>query len=86
MNLAEHIRIVLTEYGRRGVPFDDAWVYAMRSLPKGKNDIERDQLVEWKIALRWAKPHFQANFTQTVLVPDRMNGHEHPVGQIVTYT
>lgn len=64
MNLAAHVRIVLYEYGRRGYSFDDAWVLAMRSLPKGKNDIEKMHLAEWKPILRWAKPHFRANFAQ----------------------
>lgn len=78
MNLAQHVRIVLTEYGRRGIPFDEAWMLAMRSLPKGKNDIEKAQLVEWKAALRWAKPHFGASFAHLALDPvGQSKNHDH---------
>jgi ABC-type Zn2+ transport system substrate-binding protein/surface adhesin len=81
MNLATHVRIVLGEYNRRGVQFDEAWVYAMRSLPKGKNAIEKARLAEWKPILLWAKPHFRASFTHCdsdgSQQPDDQHDHDH---------
>lgn len=62
MNLAEHVTVVLAEYARRGYCFEDSWTYAMRSLPKGKNPIEKAHLADWKPVLRWAKPFYEASF------------------------
>jgi hypothetical protein len=81
MNLAMHVRIVLTEYNRRGYSFDEAWMLSMRSLPKGKNQIEKAALAEWKEVLRWAKPHFAECFahlpaSDRAKQPDQQN-HDH---------
>lgn len=53
---------MLAEHRNCGTAFEDAWVSALRSLPKGSNISSQQQIKEWKAALRWAKPHYRAAY------------------------
>lgn len=59
MTAAEHTRIVLTEFKRLGTPFKTAWANAMRTLPR-----KQPEYKEWKDALRWARPAFEACYNE----------------------
>jgi len=59
LNPAIHLGCVLRECRIRGYEFDKAWELAMRSLPRGRTDDQREYLTEWKDALRWAKGNFR---------------------------
>jgi hypothetical protein len=59
LNPAIHLGCVLKECRTRGYEFDKAWELAMRSLPRGRTDPQREYLTEWKDALRWAKGNFR---------------------------
>ena len=58
MNPPEHTRIVLSEFKEIGTPFKLAWASAMRTLPRKQPDYK-----EWKQALAWARPAFEACYT-----------------------
>lgn len=46
----------------REYEFDRAWNLAMRSLPRGRTPEQREYLMEWKDALRWAKSNFRTAY------------------------
>lgn len=71
MTPAQHVRVVLAEHRRHGTSFEAAWVSALRSLPKGSSPSSREQLSEWKAALRWAKEYFRTAYElQAELEPE----------------
>lgn len=53
---------MLAEHRKTGTAFEDAWVSALRSLPKGSNYSSQQQIKEWKAILRWAKPHYRSAY------------------------
>lgn len=57
--VAEHVRVVLVEARRRGVPFGRAWKLAIGSLPRPRNGAQLQQRHEWLEALAWARPFYE---------------------------
>jgi hypothetical protein len=47
-----------------GVPFELAWIKALRSLPKPVCVDSSAQLKEWQEILKWAKPWFRAAYLE----------------------
>lgn len=69
MTAAEHTRIVLSEFRDIGTPFKTAWAAAMRTLPR-----KQPEYREWKRALYWARPAFEANYNygEFGVIPDEV--------------
>ena len=61
---AVHLGCVLRECRCRGYEFDKAWETAMRSLPRGRTEDQREYLTDWKDALRWAKGNFRSAYEE----------------------
>lgn len=70
MTPAQHVRVVLAEHRRHGTSFEDAWVSALRSLPKGSSPSSQEQIKEWKAILRWAKEFYRAAYEATAREPE----------------
>ena len=62
MTAARYIGVILAEHKRRGTPFEEAWLSALRSLPKGVGEEAKEQLRDWKVAISWAKLNFRAAY------------------------
>jgi hypothetical protein len=60
----QHVRISLTQHKHLGIPFELAWIKALRSLPKPVCDDSSLQLKEWQEVLKWAKPWFKAAYLE----------------------
>lgn len=59
---ATHVRVVLAHHRVLGTDFETAWTSALRSLPKGHNDVTRLELRAWKKALRETKYAFKDSY------------------------
>lgn len=57
-----HVRVILAEYRRQGIEFEEAWQKALRSLPRGSDKSTRVYWQEWREILRWAEPWYEAAF------------------------
>lgn len=62
MTPAAYVRVILSEHRRRGTPFEEAWLSALRSLPKGVGPEAKAQIKEWKVQIAWAKQDFRAAY------------------------
>lgn len=62
MNTAQLVRLCLQHHRSQGLPFREAWTRALQSIPRGTvNDVKADRK-EWVVALRWARPEFEAAY------------------------
>jgi hypothetical protein len=57
-----HMRVLLEEHRNRGFTFEVAWEKSFRSLPRGTDDHGKTFWHDWRKALRWARPHYEAAY------------------------
>ena len=66
------MRVVLAALRSEGKSFDQAWAIAIQRIRIHQGDPLAEDLAEWKEAIRWAQPVFQAAYTGLASGPERM--------------
>ena len=65
MSPAAEVRATLAELRKRGVPFTKAWPMAIQRIRAPESDPTAGEVRDWKLAIRWAEPHFAAAYTRS---------------------